>query len=52
MAQAYPNSKFFGFDYHTPSIERAKIAAKEAGVGDRITFAQANARIFLRKAMI
>ena len=49
MAQAYPNSKFFGFDYHTPSIERAKIAAKEAGVGDRITFAQANAKDFPAK---
>ena len=42
MAQAYPNSQFFGFDYHAPSIERAKVAAKEAGVGDRIMFAQAS----------
>jgi SAM-dependent methyltransferase len=46
MAQAYPNSKFFGFDYHAPSIERAKVAAQEAGVGDRITFAQAAAKDF------
>ncbi len=46
MAQAYPNSTFFGFDYHAPSIERAKVAAKEAGVGDRITFAQAHAKDF------
>jgi len=23
MAQAYPNSEFFGFDYHGPSIDRA-----------------------------
>jgi ribosomal protein L11 methylase PrmA len=44
MAQAYPNSEFFGFDYHMPSIERAKTLAQEAGVGDRITFAQANAK--------
>lgn len=49
MAQAYPNSKFFGFDYHAPSIERAKAAAKEAGVGDRITFAQASAKDFPAK---
>jgi SAM-dependent methyltransferase len=49
MAQAYPNSKFFGFDYHVPSIERAKIAANEAGVGDRITFAQASAKDFPAK---
>jgi SAM-dependent methyltransferase len=39
MADAYPNSEFFGFDYHAPSIERAHEAAKEAGVDDRITFA-------------
>jgi len=46
MAQAYPNSKFFGFDYHAASIERAKVAAQEAGVGNRITFAQAAAKDF------
>jgi SAM-dependent methyltransferase len=39
MAEAFPNSEFFGFDYHAPSIERAKEAAREAGVEDRITFA-------------
>jgi len=49
MAQAYPNSKFFGFDYHAPSIERAKAAAKEAGVGDRITFGQASAKDYPAK---
>jgi tRNA G46 methylase TrmB len=32
MAQAYPNSEFFAFDYHKPSIERAKTLAQEAGV--------------------
>jgi 2-polyprenyl-3-methyl-5-hydroxy-6-metoxy-1,4-benzoquinol methylase len=46
MAQAYPNSEFFGFDYHVPSIERAKVLAKEAGVGDRIKFTQATAKDF------
>jgi SAM-dependent methyltransferase len=46
MAQAYPKSEFFGFDYHLPSIERARALAKEAGVGDRITFAQASAKNF------
>ena len=49
MAQAYPNSEFFGFDYHKPSIERAKVLAQEAGVGDRITFAQASAKDFPAK---
>jgi len=29
MAEAYPASRFFGFDYHGPSIERARQAAAE-----------------------
>jgi len=49
MAKAYPKSEFFGFDYHLPSIERAKKLAAEDGVGDRITFAQANAKDFPAK---
>jgi len=48
MAKAYPNSTFFGFDYHPASIEWARRAAKEAGVGDRITFAVASAKDFPR----
>lgn len=46
MAKAYPKSEFFAFDYHMPSIERARAQAREAGVGDRITFAQASAKDF------
>lgn len=46
MAQAYPASRFFGFDYHAPSIEKARAAAEEAGVGDRVTFRQATAAEF------
>jgi SAM-dependent methyltransferase len=46
MAQAYPKSEFFGFDYHKPSIERAKVLAEETGISDRITFAQASAKDF------
>jgi SAM-dependent methyltransferase len=49
MAQAYPKSEFFGFDYHAPSLDRAKVLAKEAGVGDRISFAQASAKDFPAK---
>lgn len=44
MALAYPKSRFYGFDYHAPSIERAKQAAKDAGVTRRVTFAQASAK--------
>ena len=49
MAQAYPNSEFFGYDYHLPSIERARALAQEAGVSDRITFAQATANDYPAK---
>jgi SAM-dependent methyltransferase len=46
MAQAFPKSKFFGFDYHEPSIERARAAAVAAGVADRATFAAASSKAF------
>ena len=44
MAQAFPQSTFIGFDYHMPSIERAREAAQAAGVGDRVTFQGAPAK--------
>ncbi len=44
LAEAFPNSEFYGFDYHEASIEAAREAAKEAGVDDRITFAVASAK--------
>jgi SAM-dependent methyltransferase len=47
MAQAYPASKFIGFDYHQPSIEHARNAAKQAGVGSRVSFEVARAQNFL-----
>jgi len=43
MAQAYPNSRFWGFDNHKKSIETARQRADDAGVSDRVTFAVANA---------
>lgn len=46
MAQAFPNSRFIGFDNHAPSIEAARAAAKEAGVEDRCTFEIATAQNF------
>jgi len=46
LAEAFPNSEFFGFDYHDASIERAREAAREAGVEDRITFGVAAAKDF------
>src|SRR5947209_11105241 len=44
MADAYPNSSFWGFDYHEPSIETARQRAAEAGVEDRTTFEVAKAK--------
>ena len=38
MAEAYPASRFFGFDFHTPSIDVARERAAESGVADRVTF--------------
>lgn len=46
MAQAYPNSRFHGFDNHAPSIEAARAEAEAEGVGDRITFEVATAQDF------
>jgi hypothetical protein len=46
MAQAYPKSQFFGFDYYQPSLDRAANLAKEAGVDDHTTFEQASAKDF------
>ncbi len=44
MAQAFPNSTFSGFDYHERSVERARQAAREAGVSDRVRFEVATAK--------
>ncbi|HWF35346.1 MAG TPA: methyltransferase domain-containing protein [Solirubrobacteraceae bacterium] len=44
MAQAFPESTFVGFDYHEGSIETARQAAAEAGVGDRTSFEVASAK--------
>ena len=37
MAAAYPNSSFIGLDFHAPSIDMARAAAKEQGL-DNVTF--------------
>jgi ubiquinone/menaquinone biosynthesis C-methylase UbiE len=46
MAQAYPKSKFWGFDGHQGSIDAAKKIAKAAGVADRVTFEVADAKAY------
>lgn len=44
MAAAFPNSAFFGFDYHDKSIERAREAAAEAGYLPNVRFEIASAK--------
>jgi SAM-dependent methyltransferase len=44
MAQAFPASRFVGFDYHAPSIEVARARADKAGLGDRVRFEVASAQ--------
>ncbi|MBX5479530.1 MAG: methyltransferase domain-containing protein [Pyrinomonas methylaliphatogenes] len=46
MAQSFPRSRFYGFDNHAPSIERARAVAKEAGVSDRVKFEVADSTEF------
>lgn len=46
MAQAFPKSKFVGFDYHEGSIKTAREKAAAAGVSARVTFAVAKAKDF------
>lgn len=44
MAEAFPGSRFCGFDIHPDSIEAARANAKKRGVGDRVTFEVADAK--------
>jgi len=44
MAQAFPRSRFDGYDYHAPSIATARQRAEEAGIADRARFTAATAK--------
>jgi SAM-dependent methyltransferase len=46
MAQAYPKSRFIGYDYHEASIDTARKAAADAGVSDTVRFEVATAKDF------
>jgi len=46
MAQAFPKSRFFGFDYHDASIDAARDSARKAAVSDRVHFEVAKAKEF------
>jgi SAM-dependent methyltransferase len=43
MAQAFPKSRFRGFDVHAPSIEEARRGAAQAGLSTRLAFDVARA---------
>ena len=44
MAQAFPDSRFIGYDFHEPSIEQANAHAKAQGLADRVRFETARPR--------
>ena len=46
MAQAFPNARFVGYDFHPGSIEQARAHAQEHGVADRTRFEVATAKAF------
>jgi len=46
LAQAFPQAKIVGFDYHRASIDVARKRAAEAGVAERVTFEVATAQDF------
>ncbi len=43
MAQAFPRSRFHGFDVHAPSIDEANRTADDAGVATQVSFDVARA---------
>ncbi|HXQ94753.1 MAG TPA: class I SAM-dependent methyltransferase [Thermoplasmata archaeon] len=46
MAQAFPRSEFFGFDYHKGSVEAARYLAAEERAVERVHFDVATAQAF------
>jgi 2-polyprenyl-3-methyl-5-hydroxy-6-metoxy-1,4-benzoquinol methylase len=44
MAEAFPNSRFTGYDFHAPSIEQANDHARAHGIADRVTFETTTAK--------
>jgi SAM-dependent methyltransferase len=46
MAEAFPKSRFWGFDFHPDSIAAARRHATQRGVGDRVTFEVADAKSY------
>ena len=49
MAQAFPNSRFYGVDFHPPSIETARRRAVEGGVAGRVVFVESAAKEYAER---
>jgi 2-polyprenyl-3-methyl-5-hydroxy-6-metoxy-1,4-benzoquinol methylase len=49
MAQAFPKSKFYGFDFHGPSVAAAKQRAEEGKVVEHTHFATASAKDYTER---
>jgi 2-polyprenyl-3-methyl-5-hydroxy-6-metoxy-1,4-benzoquinol methylase len=49
MAEAFPNSRFHGFDAHAESIEEARRNAKAAGLANRVSFSVARATDYAKQ---
>ena len=43
MAQAFPRSRFVGFDVYAPNVTKARRLAEAAGVADRVRFVELDA---------
>jgi SAM-dependent methyltransferase len=46
MARAFPKSRFYGFDYHSGSIEYARHVAGRDGLLDQVTFEVASSKSY------
>jgi SAM-dependent methyltransferase len=46
MAEAFPKSRFWGFEYHRDSIDAAQSNAQKSGIAERVTFSVATAKSY------
>ena len=51
MAQAFPHSRFYGFDPHEDSIAEARENAREGGVADQVQFAIGTAKSLTERGL-
>ena len=49
LAETFPKARVTGFDFHSASIDTARLRADDAGVGDRTSFAVADAKSYQGK---